>query len=349
MKRPARMEQVKLLSMTVVLAVLVWAAADSLVNEAVSIGVTFEVIPATATSPSMIEIIEPEGGSFELEISGPRRIVEDVQSQAPLRARLRIPDRPTGSDVVPLNKESLKSELAEQFNEFARLTVVAVHPATLAIHVDHLIAKEVEIRLERLTLPYEVTPQLKRNSANVRMRESKYKELAPAGGPLQLDISTDVDRLFRERPAGESLAVPLALDTSSFGADAEFDPGTVEVTATVKAQRSTAEVAAVPVLLAVSFSNLEKPYRPVARDGSPMDIVAPAITVTGPTEDVARLVRGDTRAYGIIRLREVDLEELGATKLMTPEYHLPPRLELAEPPQPVEFELAETPLPETGD
>ena len=164
------MEQVKLLSMTVVLAVLVWAAADSLVNEAVSIGITFEMTPSAATPPSMIKVIEPEGGSFELEISGPRRIVEDVQSQAPLRARLRIPDRPTGSAVVPLNKESLKSELAEQFNEFGRLTVVAVHPPTLAIRVDHLVSKEVEIRLERLTLPYEVPPQLKRASTTVRMR-----------------------------------------------------------------------------------------------------------------------------------------------------------------------------------
>jgi hypothetical protein len=343
------MEQVKLLSMTVVLAVLVWTAADSLVNEAVSIGVTFEVVPSAATPPSMIEIIEPEGGSFELEISGPRRIVEDVQSQAPLRARLRIPDRPTGSDVVPLSKEYLKSELADQFNEFGRLTVVAVDPPELGISVDHLVSRDVEIRLERLTLPYEVPPQLERASTTVRMRESRYREMAPQGGPLQLDISADVDRQFREHPAGQRLAIPLSLDPSSFGTDAEFDPGTVEVAGKVKAQRSTAEVTAVPVLLAVSFANLEKSYRPIARDGSPMDIVAPTITVTGPTEDVARLRRGDTRAYGIIRLREVDLEELGATKLMIPEYHLPPRLELAEPPQPVEFKLTETPAPQAGD
>ena len=94
-----------------------------------------------------------------------------------------------------------------------------------------------------------------------------------------------------------------------------------------------------PILLAVSFANLEKPYRPVTRDGAPLELEARTITVTGPSEEVAKLVRGDTRAYGIIRLKEVDLEELGVVKLTTPEYHLPPGVELAEPPQPVEFKL----------
>lgn len=342
------MEQVKLLSTTAVLAVLVWAAADSLVNEAVSIGVTFEVVPTTANSPMLIELVDPADGSFELEISGPRRIVEDVQSQAPLRARLRIPDRPTGPNDITLDKEFLERELIEQFNEFGRLTVVSVQPATLAIDVDRMVSKAVGITLKRLTLPYDIEPQLKRTSTTVRMRESRYSESAPAGEPLQLDISADVDRLFRERPAGQSATIPVTLDASSFGSDAELTPGSVDVSATVKAQRSTAEIAAVPILLAVSFANLEKPYRPVARDGGALGIVAPTITVTGPTEDVAKLVRGDTRAYGIIRLKEVDLEELGAVKLMTPEYYLPPRLELAEPPQPVEFKLIDAPLTETG-
>ena len=144
------------------------------------------------------------------------------------------------------------------------------------------------------------------------------------------------------------MTIPVTLDARRFGPDSILDPDEVKVTATVEAQRSTAAIPTVPILLAVSFANLEKPYRPIARDGGPLGIVAPTITVTGPTEDVAKLVRGDTRAYGIIRLKEVDLEELGAIKLMTPEYYLPPRLELAEPPQPVEFKLIDAPLTEAG-
>lgn len=331
------MEQVKLLSMTVVLTVLVWAAADSLVNETVSIDVTLEVVPDTAVPPMLIELVDPETGSLELEISGPRKIVEDVQRAPPQSARLRVPDRPTGSHVLPLDKESLERELAQQSNEFTRLRVVSVQPTALTLNVDHLVTRDVSIALNRLTLAYDVKPQPDRTSTTVRMRESEYNRLAQAGEPLQLDISAEVDRLFRKRTAGQTATIPLTLSASSFGVDAELVGDTLSISATVKAQRR--EVPAVPVLLAVSFPNLEKPYRAVARDGGPLHIVAPSITVAGPTEDVERLVNGVTRAYGIIRLKEAHLEELGVIKLETPEYLLPPRVELAEPAQPVEFKL----------
>ena len=51
------MEQVKLLSMTVLLTVLIWAAADSLVNEVVSIRVSFEVEPVA--DPDMLVEFDP--------------------------------------------------------------------------------------------------------------------------------------------------------------------------------------------------------------------------------------------------------------------------------------------------
>jgi hypothetical protein len=332
------MEPVKLLSMTAVLTLLVWAAADSLVNEAVTVDMTLEVVPSAANSPMLIEV-DPTFGSSELEISGPRRIVEKAQSQAPLKARLRIPDRPTGPHTIELDRAVLKRELADQYSEFRKLTVVSVHPSTVAIAVDRRISKEVAITLSRLGLAYEVEPQLRRTSTTVHMRESRDRELSPGGEPLVFDISADVDRLFREQPAGESVTIPVTLDARRFGPDSTLEPDEVRVTATVEAQRSTAAIPTVPILLAVSFANLEKPYRPVTRDGAPLELEARTITVTGRSEEVAKLVRGDTRAYGIIRLKEVDLEELGVVKLTTPEYHLPPGVELAEPPQPVEFKL----------
>jgi hypothetical protein len=343
------MEQVKLLSVTAVLTVLVWAAADSLVNEGATVGVSFDVVPAVANPQLRVEVAAPASGSCELEISGPRRKVEAVQAQAPLTARLRIADRPTGRADLTLDRDFLKKELVEQFNEFRRLTIVSVRPPALTLDIDRMITTDIDISLKRLTLPYEVEPQLNRTTTRVTMRESRYQRLAPGGERPQLDISEYVDRLFRDQPAGRNVTiqVTLQLDPALYGSDATLERDTVSVSATVEAQRATAEVSAVPILLAVSFPNLEKQLRPVARDGSPLDIVASTITVTGPTEDVARLVRGDTRAYGVIRLKEVDLEESGAIKLLTPEYHLPPRLELAQPPTPVEFQLTDATLAET--
>ena len=319
------MEQVKLLSMTVILTVLVWWSADSLVNEAVSVSVTFEAVPEVGTPDLILKTVTPNE-PYELQISGPRRIVEEVQARPSLHVRLPIPDRPTGPATIRLDRGVLKREMAEQWNEFRKLTIVSVQPDTLPVVFDHWLTREVDIVLSRLALAYDAEPQLSRTSATVRMRESFLNDLS-AGQPLRIDIAPDVERLLRERPPGRSatVTIPVKPDQRKFGPDVELTPGTVTVTATVKAQRSTEPIPTVPILVAVSFANLEKPYRAVTRGGSPLSLVTQTITVTGPTEDVARLARGTTRAYGMIHLKQED--------------HLPPGVELAEEPPPIEFRL----------
>jgi len=343
------MEQVKLLSMTVILTVLIWWSADSLVNEAVSVSVTFKAVPEVAAPDMLVEVAAPNI-PFEMQISGPRRIVEDVLGQAPLHASLRISDRTTGPATIRLDREFLKREMAEQWNEFRELTIVSVIPDTLPIILDHWITKDVNIVLKRLGLAYDVEPQPKPTSTTVRMRESRMQEL-PEGQPLQIDVSGEVERLLKDQSAGQSVTVtiPITPDQRIFGRDARLMPGTVEVTATVKAQRGTASISTVPILVAVSFANLGKPYRAVTRNGSPLSLVTQTITVTGPADEVSRLARGTTRVCGIIHLKEDDLEQLEVLKLMTPEYHLPPGVELTEVPSAIEFRLTNVSTTETGE
>lgn len=335
------MEQVKLLSMTAVLTVLIWAAADSLVSETVTVTATVEFAPAVADSTMLVEVADG-AASCELEISGPRKAVEVVQSQSPLAARLRLSERPTGPTTVTLDPESLERSLAEQIREFRKLTIIAVRPAAVAVSVDRMVTVPAEIMLSRLSMLYDIEPQLARSVVDVQMRESRHAAMTDSGEPVQLDISADVDRLFRDQPEGESMTIPVNLDGRAFGPDAVIDPATVRVTAAIKARRSTEEVPTVPILVAVRFENLDKPYRAVTLDRIPLELIARTITVTGPTEDVSRLVRGETRAFGIIRLKEDDFQELGVTKLVTPEYLLPVGLELGVPPEPVEFKLIDT-------
>ena len=52
-----------------------------------------------------------------------------------------------------------------------------------------------------------------------------------------------------------------------------------------------------------------------------------------------RLVRGETRAYGVIQLKEDDLQQMGVLKLAVPEYHLPKGIDLAAEPPSIEFQL----------
>lgn len=332
------MEQVRLLSMTVVLTALIWVSADSLVTEAVLVNVTFDVVAATPDSDMLLEVATP-GKPFELQVSGPRKTVESVREQAPLRIRLPVSDRSTTGPVrIWLERDVLKRALADQGSEFKRLTVVSVQPDTLPIMVDHWVSRDVDIVLSRLSLAYDVEPQLSRASTTVKMRQSHFAQL-PSGQALQIDVSGDLERLLKEQPAGQSVTVPLTLDSRAFGQGAELTPSSIEVTATVMAQRKTVQIPTVPILVAVSFANLEKNYRAVTSEGDPLTLVTQTITITGPTDEVNRLERGATRAFGIIQLKEADLEQLGVQKLMTPEYHLPPGIQLAEDPAPIQFQL----------
>ncbi len=243
------MEQVKLLSMTAVLTLLIWAAADSLVSETVTVTATFEFVPASGDSTMLIDA--PEGaGSCELEISGPRKAVEAVQAQSPLTARIRLSDLPTGPATIALERDALARALGEAVREFRKLTIIATRPASVRVVVDHVVTVPVNLNLARLTMRYDVEPQLARTAVDVRMRESRYRELAAGGEAIQLDLSPDVDRLFRDQPEGESVTIPVTLDGRSFGPDAVLDPQTVGVTAAIKARRSTQDVPTVPILVA---------------------------------------------------------------------------------------------------
>ena len=333
------MEQVKLLSMTAVLAVLIWAGADSLVNEAVSIRVFLQVEPLD--NPDLLIEVDPDTPSrwVEVQVSGPRKIVEGAQDREPLEARLRVADRPTGRTAVVLDRDMLKRALVEEWNEFRRLTIVSVQPATLPIHVDHMINRELAITAQRLTMAYDEGPQLKQMFATVRMRETRYEELSRPDLRSQIDISTEVERLLRGERTGQPVSVLVPLDSHVFGPGAELTPDRIEVTATVRADRRTEEIPTVPIKLAVSFANLAKPYQAVARDGTALTLVTQTITVTGPADGVTRLLRGETRAYGFIQLKQADLEELGVFKAWTPEFYLPPDIRMAEPAEAIEFKI----------
>lgn len=333
------MERLKLLGMSAVLTLLIWAGADSMVNQIASLRATFEVVPLDDSS--MLVELDPSAKSlwYQLRVSGPRRIIEELREREPLQVRLRIGDHATGTFILTLDPEIIKSALIESRNELRKLTVLGAEPKNLPILVDHLVTGEVQITLDSPTLPYDDAPQLKRTFISVRMRESRYEELARNGQHLRIDISPDVERLLKTKPAGQSATITVSLEGRSFGPDAVLTPPWVEVMATVKAQHSTAEIPTVTIKPVISFANLGNPYHAVARDGTRLTLVTKTIRVTGPTAEVNKLLRGETRGYGFISLKEADFQELGVFKVWVPEFYLPPQIVLDQEPAPIEFKL----------
>lgn len=332
------MAQVKLLSMTAVLTALIWASADRLVNENATVEITITPIPAALDSGMVVAMSPGRRASFELHVSGPRRAVETLQARENLTLRFPVSEFPTGERSLSLDTTLLRGELAERWSEFTRLHVVSIDPPMLEVVIDHFVERNVAVDARTLTLAYESDPQVQRGTTTVRLRQSVLSTLTD-GEAIQIDIGPDIERRLRDKPFGRSTTVTVPLDARRFGDGATIAPPTLDVTATVRSQQRVEQIPTVPVLVALSFANLDVSFRAVGRDGNPISLVTRTITVTGPPDAVARLARGETRAYGIIRIKEDDLREKNELKLFSPDYHLPPQVELAADPDPVELQL----------
>jgi len=332
------MAQVKLLSMTAVLTALIWASADRLVNENATVEITITPIPASTDSGMVVAPVSQRRVGFELHVSGPRRAVETLQARENLALRFPVPEFPTGRRSLAIDATVLRSELAKRWSEFARLHVVSIDPSIMDVVIDHFVERSAEVDARTLTLAYENPPQIQRTSTTVRLRESVLDTL-PDRDAIQIDIGPDMERLLREKPFGKSVTVTVPIDARRFGEGAGISPPALDVTASVRSRQRVEQIPTVPVLVALSFANLEKPFRAVGRDGNPISLVTRTITVTGPPDAVARLARGETRAYGIIRIKEDDLREKNQLKAYVPDFHLPPQVELASEPDSVELQL----------
>ncbi|MCO6435911.1 MAG: hypothetical protein J5J06_02360 [Phycisphaerae bacterium] len=344
------MEQVKLLSMTAVLTLLIWATADSLVNDTRNLRVRVEPYPRG--NPDLVMEIPPpaEQAYVEMEIAGPRKVVEDLASRETLKLRVPVVDRPVGAGELTLdNKELLRREIQTQWREDPRLNVGAITPASVPLTVDRWVRQPFELTLGRLRLNYDQPPQLNRSNVEVRLRESALNRIVQEAGRPAIDLSDEIERQLKKSDVvvGKRIEFPVPIDASRFGPGATVEPPVLEGTAIVADQRVVKEIPTVPIKLVVSFAGLKRPLQPVGRDGAPINLVAQTIRVSGPPEDVLKLERGETKAFGLIQLKEAELEKPGDFRAWTPEFILPANLTLADPPVPVEFRLAEVP-PDAG-
>ncbi|MHC5109145.1 MAG: hypothetical protein ACYTHJ_04610 [Planctomycetota bacterium] len=330
------MEQVKLFSMTGILSVLIWASADTLVSESTRIKVAVDLI-----SPDADTKIDQESGdrSVTINITGPRKAVNAARSKTPVSVKFPVGEQPTGRSTIALDPVVLKRYLTEQHEEFATLSITRVEPPSIPAVIDHLVTKEVRIVARRLETAFEAPPQILISKAEVKLRESEFAEKTEGKNALVADISAEIDRYFKDKPQGEPSSHDVAISDPSFGADAVFFPPQVKVQGIVKSQEVEADISSVPVLLAVSFQNFEKAYRPIGADGRALQIVKPPIKVKGLPDAIASLVRGDTRAYGIIQLKEDDLRIQNNTIAFEPVYHLPSGITLVDDRVQVEFRL----------
>lgn len=331
------MEQVKLLSMTAALTVLIWATADSLVNESTTIRVSIQVSPSPANPGMLAELPEGDVVTLLLEVAGERKLIARVQADPQPTIQLQIPYLSNGPHTL-----SAQEYIEDQWRAYPNLAILSVKPAHFDIVVDHMVTEDVPVRIRRPSLTYDAPPQLEQSWVRVTLRQSILDQAKLDGRPLQFEV--DPEPALMNRPAGESVRVAVALVPDpavfrrQFGRDALVNPKEVFVRATIAASRATVVIPSCPVVISVAVANFGKAFH-AEDDNGRIPLLTRAITVSGPVDVVERLARG-TPPRGEVFLTDEDLRTWESARTLVPEFRLPASVELIEV-EPVRFRLVE--------
>ena len=325
------MEQFKLLSMTAALTVLIWATADSLVNESTTIRVSIQVSPSPANPGMLAELSEGDVVTLLLEVAGERKLIDRVQADPQPTIQLQIPYLSNGRHTL-----SAQEYIENQWRAYPNLAILSVKPARFDIVVDHMVTEDVPVRIRRPTLTYDAPPQLEQSSVRVTLRQSVLDKAKSDGRALQFEV--DPEPALMNRPVGESVRVAVALvpDPVLFGRDAVVEPKEVFVRGTIAARRATVVIPSCPVVISVAVANFGKAFH-AEDDNGRIPLLTRAITVSGPVDVVERLVRG-TPPRGEVFLTDEDLRTWDSPRTLVPEFRLPASVELIQV-EPVRFRL----------
>lgn len=328
------MEQIKLLTMTGALTILIWATADSLVNESATIRASVHVSASPANPGMIVETVEGDPATMMIEVAGERKLIARVQADPEPTVQLHLPYLSGGRHTL-----STQEYIESQWRTYPNLTVLTVKPPRIDVVVDHFVTEEAVVRIRRATtLAYDAAPQLEQQTVRVTLRQSALEKARAQGRSLQFEV--DPEPALAGQPPGQRarVAIPLVVDPELFGPDASVQPGEVFVQATVAARRTTTTIPSCPVVISVAVANFGKPFH-AADDNGRISLLTRAITVRGPTEAVDRLTRGPP-PRGEVFLTDEDLRSWDAPRTLVPEFRLPPGVELVEV-EPVRFRLVE--------
>ena len=133
------LEQIKLLTTTVLITLLIWATADQSLIGTRELRATIEPVPSSrgdltvAAAPGTLQ-------PFRIRISGHKEGIERFRED-PLRIQLAV-SRPPGSHTL-----DLVTELRQHAGAFSGVSIESVFPETLNVLVDQTLHQSVPVRV----------------------------------------------------------------------------------------------------------------------------------------------------------------------------------------------------------
>lgn len=318
------MERLSLISATVGLTLLVWAAADQLITETVELPAAI-TLRADPLSAMILAPVDSAPSTFVIHLSGRQSDVSNLGDRASQRSVvLTVPDGVLQTLKLGEQDLPLLSILAQNPSKFPGCTVQGIEPPNLRVHVDRLIERNLNVVVRPGNLEYTVAPLVEPSSVQATIRQTFWMNIENANPRIALDAESLLKNHLEGKPV--DLDVPLTKIVSSDAGEADLktvSPPRVTLRATLAGRRETGVIQAVPVRFLVS-DNVWKRYDVVFRQPNPSETLN--VTVIGPPGEVARLRSGERKLFAYIPLGNPDA--MTEFQFVKPEFNLPSGVEL---------------------
>jgi hypothetical protein len=332
--------QLKAAVIAVVVAVLVWifAEGESLATRSIDMTV------AIASDPAGDLIIRPVDPNFRgiarVRLEATVRMLDTVTAAVGEKITLTpgtpgVPNEPGDQRVIDLRE--VMSNLPELKGYGS--TVADVQPKSIVVSVTRLVTRDLPVRLEMpagVNVPLDGEPTLALKTATIRGPEPALAAI-PEGSVLVARVTEEqLRRLKSDGPQtiAAQLQVPLGLRSAS---PVTLVPETVNVTLRFRSSVETLKLATVPVWFSMPPTEDNGRWGVQIQDKFLSDV-----TLSGPSEEIARVRAGQTLVKAMVELSSDDLSK-GITSKQATFVGLPPSLSVSAPSTTVRVKISTRP------
>lgn len=298
-------ERIKTITLVSVITILVWVFAEAESLQRRDVRFTLQFV-SEAASERAIQADDSFRGSITVGFSGSASAfvpAEELSRVGPLTLAIGSPGIPStpGEYVVSL-RDALRADPALRK---LGLTVERVEPATVRVHVEAM-----EVRTARVVVSVgdsvlDGVPEVRPATVKVYLPADVA---GAAGSTLEVYATLrpdDLSRLLagrRETVPQVRLELPAALKNKRA---ARIEPPTAQVTLAVRQRQSSIELTGVPIQVRMAPGELSRWDVTIPEQ----DRFIPKVTVSGPSELIDQVKRGEIKVAGTVNLSFEDLEK----------------------------------------
>ncbi|MCB9850859.1 MAG: hypothetical protein H6817_09165 [Phycisphaerales bacterium] len=327
------MQQLRLVSLSAVLALLIWVVADYSLTDTAKLQLRLE--PNAASHDMRVIVDDLTLLNCEAVVTGKRAVVNALRVKQPILATISVGVRSSGNTQLDL-VESLR----HTSGDLAQVIVQEVDPPTLPVRVDRDKTVMMPLEVRPGSLEYEGPIVVKTtdtrvpiSEVTVTISELEYEQLAPEDRRVVLNLDNLLGTSQRGVPSEDIVPLPNIVG----GYTVHLNPDAVLIEYQLAEQLQEMTISAVPIKIEAS-PDIFNSYRVEVRDAG--TILTQPVTIRARAEVLDRVRNDDDyRITGVIELTAADKDTSGQYREFTPRFNLPPGVKLASAPEPIEFRL----------